>query len=396
MSHENRWLLPQGVDELLPPQAWQLEQLRRNLLDLYDSWGYELVMPPFVEFLDSLLIGTGSDLDLQTFKLIDQLSGRTLGVRADMTPQVARIDAHRLQHKGPTRLCYMGTVLHTRSDEFGSSRAPVQIGAELYGHSGSASDLEIIHLMLTTLQTSQIKEIYLDLGHVAIFRSLVQMLELDQRQEADLFDILQRKALPDLQVAGLHIYDEVVALLSLHGGAEILPQARTQLSCLPKPAQQALDELEHITTALHAQFPKLPLHIDLAELRGYHYHTGLVFTAYIPGLGQELARGGRYDKIGAAFGRARPATGFSADLKALLLHGQNAQPCRTEAIYVPDSTELSPSQQQSLQALITQLRNQGQRVICALPQSHIHPVQLGCNRELRYIDQSWEIQPLNT
>ena len=402
MTQQNRWLLPEGVDELLPPQAWCLERLRRELLDLYHSWGYELVMPPFVEFLESLLIGTGSDLELQTFKLIDQLSGRTLGVRADMTPQVARIDAHRLKQSGPTRLCYMGTVLHTRSDDFGGSRAPLQIGAELYGHNGNASDLEIINLMLETFKTTAIGPIYLDLGHVAIFRGLVQAFHLDRQQETQLFDILQRKALPELtswlSEIGLPEPASTIlqALVFLHGGPEILPQAREQLGTpMLGAVQQALTDLEYIGTSLQKNHPELPIHIDLAELRGYHYHTGLVFAAYVPGQGQEIARGGRYDQIGAAFGRARPATGFSADLKTLLALSQRQDQAASSGIYAPDSRDLDPQQALELEQTISTLRRQGQRVIRALPDTEINPSSLGCDRVLRCLDNHWHIALLS-
>ena len=401
MTQKNRWLLPEGVDELLPPQAWDLERLRRNLLDLYHSWGYELVMPPFVEFLESLLIGTGSDLELQTFKLIDQLSGRTLGIRADMTPQVARIDAHRLKQQGPNRLCYMGTVLHTRGDDFGGSRAPVQIGAELYGHRGNASDLEILRLMLETCKTAAIEPVYLDLGHVAIFRGLVQAFRLDRQQEAQLFDILQRKALPELTnwLGGIGLPERanttLRTLVFLHGGPDIITQARRELKHLPESVQDALSDLEYISTTLQKDQPELPIHIDLAELRGYHYHTGLVFATYVPGQGQEIARGGRYDQIGAAFGRARPATGFSADLKTLLALSRRKPRSDNGGIYAPDSSELDPRQALALEQAISALRCQGQRVIRALPDTSIDPGSLGCDRLLRWLDKRWQITSLS-
>ena len=400
MNRENRWLLPEGVDELTPPETWRLESLRRKLLDLYDSWGYELVMPPFVEFLESLLTGTGRDLELQTFKLIDQLSGRTLGVRADMTPQVARIDAHSLQQTGPTRLCYMGTVLHTRTDDFGGSRAPLQVGAELYGHSGDASDLEIIQLMLATLDAAVIDSIYLDLSHVGIFRGLVQQLQLSQSQEAQLFEILQRKALPDLDswLAALNLSPQAAtmlrALATLHGDEAILPLARQHLAEAPASVHQALDTLEHISKAVRRRHSALPIHLDLAELRGYHYHTGLVFAVYVAGQGQEIARGGRYDEIGAVFGRARPATGFSADLKTLL--ALSRQPVADAAgIYAP----APDPDDQALEQLIDQLRAQGQRVIRALADTSdaaIDPASLGCDRILQQLNEGWCVQTLDS
>ena len=407
MSRENRWLLPEGVDELTPPETWQLESLRRKLLDLYFSWGYELVMPPFVEFLESLLTGTGSDLELQTFQLIDQLSGRTLGVRADMTPQVARIDARNLQQNNPARLCYMGTVLHTRSDDFGGSRTPLQIGAELYGHSGNTSDLEIIQLMLASLDTAAIKSIYLDLSHVGILRGMAQQLQLPAAREAQLFEILQRKALPDLNtwLAELNLPASSAEILrtlaTLHGGREILPLAHQRLSSAPIEVQQALDTLEHISNAIIQRHPRLPIHLDLAELRGYHYHTGLVFAVYATGQGQEIARGGRYDEIGAVFGRARPATGFSADLKTLLALSNQPVP-ESSGIYAPAS--ILGSADPALENMIDQLRSQGQRVIRALEDEPDVPdsqestaklVNLGCNRILRQYNDSWYVQTLD-
>ncbi|MDH5435659.1 MAG: ATP phosphoribosyltransferase regulatory subunit, partial [Gammaproteobacteria bacterium] len=222
---KNRWLLPEGIDEILPPQAEQLEVMRRQLLDMYKSWGYELIMPPFVEFLDSLLTGTGNDLDLQTFKLTDQVTGRTMGVRADMTPQAARIDAHSLKREGPVRLCYMGTVLRTRPETQGGTRSPLQIGAELYGHSGVDSDVEVLQLMLETLKVAGVKDVHVDLGHVGIFRGLARQAELNSDQEAAMFDALQRKALPEINVllaeygVASKIQDMFKALVELNGDA---------------------------------------------------------------------------------------------------------------------------------------------------------------------------------
>lgn len=390
MSREDRWLLPEGIDEILPPAAWRLEGLRRRLLDLYRSWGYELVLPPFVEFLDSLLIGTGSDLDLQTFKLIDQLSGRMLGVRADMTPQVARIDAHGLKQDHPTRLCYMGTVLHTRNDGFGGSRSPLQVGIELYGHAGLESDLEVLALLLATLEQAGIDEVYLDLGHIGIFRGLVQQAALTPEQEAQLFEILQRKARTELveclaqlalPPAPRHM---LLALIELHGGPDIVAQAGQVLAPANPAVHGALDSLGQIASWLQQHRPALQLHLDLAELRGYHYHTGLVFAAYVPGQGQEIVRGGRYDHIGEVFGRARPATGFSADLKKLLTLGASDSDSDT-AIYAP--AESDPV----LQRRIAELRQRGERVVQALPGVR-RPA--GCDRVLVCHAGDWRVEPL--
>ncbi len=393
MSQEDRWILPEGIDEVLPPAAWQLEQLRRELLDLYHSWGYELVLPPFVEFLESLLVGTGSDLDLQTFKLIDQLSGRTLGLRADMTPQVARIDAHGLKQPHPTRLCYMGTVLRTRSDGFGGSRAPMQVGVELYGHTGLASDLEVLSLLLATLERAAITDIHLDLGHIGIFRGLVRQAALSAEQEIRLFEILQRKARPELQalLATLALPPAMgrmlLTLAELHGDLEILARAERELEAASDEVHQALATLRQVAAGIAGQYPALPLHLDLAELRGYHYHTGLVFAAYAAGQGQEIARGGRYDHIGEAFGRARSATGFSADLKKLLTLGQS-DPAPRPAIYAPNDTT-----DRVLQQRIAELRQGGERVVQALPGS---PQPDGCDRRMVRHGGQWRIEPLPT
>jgi ATP phosphoribosyltransferase regulatory subunit len=390
MSQEDRWILPEGIDELLPPTAWHLEQLRRDLLDLYHGWGYDLVLPPFIEFLDSLLVGTGSDLDLQTFKLIDQLSGRMLGVRADMTPQVARIDAHGLKQAHPTRLCYMGTVLHTRSDGFGGSRSPLQVGAELYGHTGLESDLEILSLLLATLERATIDDIHLDLGHIGIFRGLVRQAGLATEVEARLFEILQRKARPELTelLAGLGLPSELqrmlLALVELHGGVEILERAEHDLASASDEVHHALITLRQVADGIHQYRPVTPLHLDLAELRGYHYHTGLVFAAYTPGQGQEIARGGRYDHIGESFGRARPATGFSADLKKLLLLGT--------ADVAPRASICAPSDPDPrLQHRIEGLRREGERVVSMLPGT-LPPTD--CNRRLVRHGADWRVEPV--
>lgn len=394
MSVEDRWLLPEGIEELLPDQARRLERLRRRLLDLYDSWGYELVMPPFVEFLESLLTGTGRDLDLQTFKLTDQHSGRLMGVRADMTPQVARIDANRLNRDVPNRLCYMGTVLFTRSDGLGGTRSPLQVGAELYGHSGYESDLEVLSLMLETLAAAGVENVHLDLGHVAIFRSLVASAGLDREQEDLLFEALQRKARAEIE-ACLSDYPlaetlkrQLLALVWLNGGVEVLAEAERHLQGAGDEVQQALERLHQLTAAIQRRLPDLPVNFDLAELRGYNYHTGVVFAAYVPGRGQEVARGGRYDHIGQVFGRPRPATGFSVDLKTLLQLGR-VEETRLSAVYVPQADD------PALDILITELREQGERVIRALPGADPGPSALGCDRIMVLRDENWTVEPLH-
>jgi len=366
MTQENRWLLPAGIDELLPSAAWAIEDLRRRLLDRFRTWGYELVIPPMIEYLESLLIHPGDDLDLSTFKLIDQLTGRLMGVRADMTPQMARIDAHSLRQDGPTRLCYLGTVLHALPGGFAGTRAPMQVGAELFGHAGSASDIEILRLMLDTLEVAGVREVWLDLGHVGIYRALARQAGFDAEDEARFFDLLQRKAIPEIEafIGGRHLPAELVAMLralpDLHGeGLGTLEDARRRLSAAGDEVHRALDDLAEVARALQGQGGGLRLHFDLAELRGYHYHTGIVFAAYVPGQGQAIARGGRYDGIGEVFGRSRPATGFSADVRALVACADRPEPV-CGAIHAPASDD------PSLLGLVRELRNQGERVVHAL------------------------------
>lgn len=393
MIPEDRWLLPEGIEEILPPAAGRLERLRRELLDLYESWGYELIIPPLIEFLESLLTGAGDDLALQTFKLTDQLSGRMMGVRADMTPQAARIDAHRLKRHGPVRLCYMGTVLRTRADGFGGSRSPYQAGVELYGHRGDESDLEVLTLMLETLHTAGIREVHLDLGHVAIFRELVRQAGLSTQQERGLFEALQRKALPEIhqQLAEWALpascREWLQALATLNGGPEALDEAEARLAACSSGVREALMMLRRLVGALRQQWPSLPIHVDLAELRGYHYHTGVLFSAYTPGQGAAVAQGGRYDEIGQVFGRARPATGFSTDLATLLWLGASTEVAVT-GIYAP------PVGDAGLEEQVARLRRQGERVIRALPGADMEPHALGCDRGLAQQAGKWIVIPL--
>lgn len=390
MTAEDRWLLPEGIEEILPPAAGRMERLRRELLDLYESWGYELVTPPLIEFLESLLTGTGNDLELQTFKLTDQLSGRMMGVRADMTPQVARIDAHLLKRAGPVRLCYMGTVLRTRADGFGGSRSPYQAGVELYGHRGHESDLEVLMLMLETLQTAGIGAVHLDLGHVAVFRELVRQAGLDREREGLLFEALQRKALPEIRqqlaVWALPAPCEqtLLALAELNGGSEVLDEADLRLAAAGEVVRDALAMLRRLVATLLRRWPELPIHIDLAELRGYRYHTGVLFAAYVPGQGQAVAQGGRYDEIAQVFGRTRPATGFSTDLATLLSLAPPVEATAT-GIYAP------PIGDAMLERRVAALRSRGERVIRALPGATAAPETLGCDRLLVQRDGEWDV-----
>ncbi len=393
MDQIDHWLLPEGIDELLPAEAERLELKRRQLLDLFSSWGYEMVIPPFVEFVDSLLVGTGEDLDLRTFKLVDQMTGRTMGIRADMTPQVARIDAHRLNRNQPTRLCYLGTVLQTRPDNHGATRSPLQIGAELYGHQGVESDSEILRMMIEALKTLGVEKIYLDLGHVAIFRTLATSAQLNEEQESILFDALQRKAIPEIDqhLKTWSIDDKYRHILrqlpDLHGDETIIEQAQTLFNDCCQEALDALTQLKILVEDI-AEIDGVNIHIDLAELRGYHYHTGLVFAAYQSGIGQAIAQGGRYDEIGKIFGRARPATGFSLDLKTVLSQLAIGKITQRDIIFAPAGKE------PALVSKIKELRTQGIRVIQALPGQAASATDMGCNQQLVENNGSWSIKNL--
>lgn len=395
MRQKNSWLLPEGIEEVLPAEAQHLESLRNKLLTLFACWGYDLVIPPFIDFLDSLLTGAGHDLALQTFKLTDQVSGEMLGVRADMTPQVARIDAHNLKNESPTRLCYVGTVLHTRGDPLEKTRSPMQLGAELYGHAGQESDVEVICLMLEMLAITGLQNVHLDLGHVGIYRALSAQANLTVDQESELFAVLQRKAKPELKelMAGYEISDELkgmfLKLPELNGDKSILDQARSVFVKANDDVKQALADLMAIAEKLAARFPALVISFDLAELRGYHYHTGVVFAAFVPSVGREIARGGRYDNIGAVFGRGRPATGFSADLKVLSSLGkQSFQAEKRGLIFAPYLDDAA------LHEKIRDLRAQQRAVIQQLPGQIGGAKELGCTAVLEQDQQHWVIKPL--
>ncbi|MEZ5567071.1 MAG: ATP phosphoribosyltransferase regulatory subunit [Halioglobus sp.] len=387
MATVDHWQLPDGIEEILPARAEAVEQLRRQLLDLYRSWGYRLVIPPLMEFTESLLVGLGEDLDLLTFKLTDQLSGRTLGVRADITPQVARIDAHSLAENAVTRLCYAGSVLHTRPKTPLASRSPIQLGAELYGDDSVAADLEIVRLMLATLETAGLADITLDLGHVGIYRAVLAEAGLTGARQRAVFDALQRKSVPDLQSAlsgvDAPVAQRIIALAGLHGDESVLQRAR-DLFCEAVPeALPALDALREVAAAVRRLQPTTAIYFDLAELRGYHYHTGLVFAAYVPQHGQALANGGRYNDVGEVFGRARPATGFATDLKALTALAPSSQATAC-AISMPDSED------RELVARVNELRVNGEVVVSRLSGGH----DPRCDRELAQVDGEWHVLPL--
>lgn len=377
-----RWLLPAGIEETLPEEAEAIERLRRELLDLFSRWGYRLVIPPFIEYLESLLTGTSRDLELKTFKLTDQLTGRLMGVRADMTPQVARIEAHHLRSDQPVRLCYLGTVLYSLPDGVARSRSPIQLGAELYGHGGIESDCEILCLMLETLRRVGVGDVHLDLGHVGIFRGLSRQAKLNVQDEAVLYDALQRKAVSEIDALLEPLKKPVSTMIrdlaGLNGGHEILAEASKRLAKASNEVRAALDSLRELADALRQRFAEdVPVHFDLAELRGYRYHTGVVFAAFVPGSGQEVARGGRYDNIGRDFGRARPATGFSADLKALMrVRAPADESEHRDGILAPWSAV------PELQALVRELRDAGERVVYALPGQEADARSLGCTRRI--------------
>jgi ATP phosphoribosyltransferase regulatory subunit len=310
-----KWVLPEYVEDILPVEAMRIERLRRAILDLFFAQKYELVMPPLLEYMDSLLTGTGHDLELRTFKVVDQLSGRTMGVRADITPQVARIDAHLLNRRGVTRLCYCGSVLHTRPASPGATREPIQLGAEIYGSAGVEADLEVQKLLCAALQLAKLRDLRLDIGHVAVFRSIAHAGRVGAELEGELFEALQKKDLPGLRGLSEKLDTKTRAALQLlpelYGGAEVLDAAEKKLPKLP-----ALGAALKTLRALAKACP-VPASFDLAELRGYHYHSGVVFDAYCAGVTGPVARGGRYDDVGKAFGRARPAVGFSIYLRSV-------------------------------------------------------------------------------
>ena len=391
MALADRWLLPDGMKELLPPVAREVELVRRRVLDLFHGWGYELVMPPVAEHLESLLTGVGGDLGLRTFKVTDETSGHMLGIRADITPQVARIDAHRLRTNGVSRLCYCGSVLHTRAVNMLASRNPMQVGAELFGHQGVDSDSEVISLMLDTLLQVGIKgSLNLDLGHVGVFSELVKEAKLSQAQIDTYIDILERKALPELQdfVAALDIdsalQSKLGSLASLNGGVAELDKAR-QLFVDSPAILEAVEHVAAIAERVKTAFPQVGIYIDLGELRGYSYHTGVVFAAYSPQFGQALAKGGRYDQIGADFGRARPATGFSADLKTLVMLALEETPAFASSILAPKMAD------GSLVEAVAQLRAQGERVVFELSDSE---VPAHCDRRLVKENSEWVVTTL--
>lgn len=378
------WLLPEYIEDVLPAEAAQIESLRRSLLDLLDVHGYQLIMPPMLEYLESLITGVGHDLDLATFKVVDQLTGRLMGVRADITPQAARIDAHMLNNQGVTRLCYAGSVLRTTPDGLAHTRQPMQLGAELFGHAGIEADIEIQRLMVKTLQAAGVKSLQIDFSHVGIFDSLMSKVQANDALKQSIYQALQSKDQTEVR-ALTKDFDAVTRealcrLTELNGDASMLVEAAKSL---PKTAEitQALNELTQVATALADL--GVGLSFDLSELRGYHYHSGMVFAAYAQGCSGPLAFGGRYDEVGQAFGRARAATGFSLDLRGLV----KALPAKVvkKGILAPYGNE------SSLINKINSLRDSGERVIQDLPGQERHKQELNCDRKLVNQAGEWQV-----
>jgi ATP phosphoribosyltransferase regulatory subunit len=384
----NRWLLPENISDILPSEARKIEDLRRIFLDRFQAYGYELVMPPMLEYLDSLLTGSGQDLNLKTFKLVDQISGRTLGLRADMTPQVARIDAHLLNRQGVTRLCYAGSILHTRAAAGSSSREQLQLGAEIYGHAGLEADLEIQALLNDVLNLSQVGEITLDMSHAGLLTAILGDFSPQSEALDALYSALQTKDLPGLNQVlkdwPSEVKSAVLSLANLSGSPEkVLAQARQNL---PKTAvvKAALEELERLCAAV-VDLPNSPqLNLDLSDLKGYQYHSGVMFAAYVEGLPVAIARGGRYDMVGKAFGRSRPATGFSLDI--MTLARMSKKDSRKTAILAPWANDPKLSQE------IAQLRSQGHVVIQLLPGHEQDGDEFYCDRELANQKGAWVIK----
>ena len=378
------WLLPEYIEDVLPAEAARIETLRRSLLDLFKVHGYHYVIPPMLEYMESLITGVGHDLDLATFKVVDQLTGRLMGVRADMTPQAARIDAHLLNHQGITRLCYAGSVLRTKPDGLAQTREPLQLGAELYGHAGIASDIEIQRLLIKALHAIGIEQVHLDFSHVNVFGSLIESSQINAQLEQELYAALQSK--DQSSVAALAngldkaTREALLHLTELNGDKTILTKAA---KVLPATAAitAALDNLAQVADGLVDL--GVSVSFDLSELRGYHYHSGIVFAAYAQGYKGPLALGGRYDEVGQAFGRARPATGFSLDLRGVVTALPTAQ--IEMAIFAPAITD------STLTAKIDALRAEGHVVVQELPGIESNLAELNCNKKLEHYNSGWHV-----
>jgi ATP phosphoribosyltransferase regulatory subunit len=383
------WLLPEHIADVLPAQARRIEELRRTLLDLARGYGFELVMPPLLEYLESLLSGTGRELDLQTFKLVDQLSGRTLGLRADTTPQVARIDAHLLNRAGVSRLCYCGPVLHTRPGAPHATREPLQFGAEIYGHAGLEADLEVQELALDGLHAAGLEGLVLDLADARIVRGVLAGVPADGERLRAVVAALAGKDTASLAEQTRSFpapaRQALRELLALYGDESVLERARQVLPG-SELIRRAIDDLAWLARHVRQAHPQVRIGFDLADLGGYAYYSGARFAVYAADVGEALVRGGRYDEVGAVFGRNRPAVGFSLDLKALSLRG--VARARRSAIRAPwDEDDV-------LRAAVRRLREQGETVLCILPGHEHEGQEFDCNRELAPVDGQWVLRAL--
>ena len=379
------WVLPDHIADVLPSEARHIEELRRLCLDTARVFGYELVIPPLMEHIESLLSGTGSSLDLQTFKMVDQLSGRTLGLRVDTTPQVARIDAHLLNRAGVTRLCYCGPTLHTRAPGPYATREPLQLGAEIYGHAGLEADLEILQLALQCLHVSGISSFHVDLSDARILPALLRGQGLASSQQEAIAQALSGKDISAIRRIGASLptslCEALVALVQLYGGLDVLDQAEEIFKDWPE-VLLALSQMRWLATHVHGH----QVSIDLADLRGATYYSGPRFAVFVPEASDALVRGGRYDEVGALFGRKRPAAGFSLDIKALVSLIQ--RPVPQAAIRAPWGED------EGLHQAITLLRQQGHTVVCMLPGHDSEVDEFHCDRELVLLKGQWILQPL--
>jgi len=389
MHTKEPWMLPDGVDELLPAAARQLEYLRGQLLAHLDTWGYQLVFPPLLEYMQSLTAGAGHDLSIQTYQVIDHLSGRPMGFRPDMTMQVTRMDACHMAHVPINRLCYCGSILRARPEQIHGKRAQVQVGVELFGHTGIESDFEVIALMLSSLEVAGFKDVLLDVGHAGVIESALVEMELGSQARSALLDILSRKSSPDLipffeyHDLNARQQDICTALMQLHGPRSMLDEALNRLVVLVPGAEKPILEMAKVADRLCSHYPDLELYFDVGELRGLDYHTGLIFAAYDKRDGTILAKGGRYDGVGEVYGCNRPAVGFSMDLLQLAALDASL-PVAQGAIYAPNVED------DQLQVLVRQLRLSGERVIQALS-DELQGQAFGCDRQIEKNAEGWQI-----
>ncbi|MBU2886665.1 ATP phosphoribosyltransferase regulatory subunit [Gilvimarinus agarilyticus] len=388
MTYADRWLLPDGIEEILPDEARPIDLLRRRLVELYRTWGYDMVIPPLLEYTDSLLIGLGRDVDLLTFKVTDQLTGRTLGIRADITPQTARMDAHSFKRECANRLCYAGHVVHTKPKNPLATRTPIQAGVEFYGEAGLAADAEVVSLLLESLRVAGLPKLHIDLGHVGIYSALIAKADVDAAQKDLFFAMLQRKAVAEIEawvadnISDPAIAKVLLALPGLAGARDILQKARDLFASVSSEAVSAVDELADVAEVIQTRYPEAELYFDLGELRGYHYLTGLVFAAFAPGYGNPIASGGRYDHIGEVFGRSRPATGFAVDITALSKLGLLSAPESGLIGFIDDGSNAQWHK-------VAELRAQGERVVSAA--SHEEFTALGCNQVLEKTGDTYQV-----